>query len=54
FLAYGGKPHWGKVNYLNGEQMAALHPRWQDWWRVRDAIDPQGTFLNAYLESLRG
>ena len=54
FLAYGGKPHWGKVNYLDGEQMAALHPRWQDWWRVRDAIDPQGTFLNAYLESLRG
>ncbi len=53
FLAHGGKPHWGKVNYLNGQQMADLHPRWSDWWRVRDSIDPTGTFLNPYMHSIR-
>ncbi len=53
FLAHGGKPHWGKVNYLNAEQMADLHPRWRDWWRVRDNADPSGTFLNPYMHSIR-
>ncbi len=53
FLAHDGRPHWGKVNYLNGKQLAAAHPRWQDWWRVRDNVDPNGTFLNDYLQSIR-
>ena len=53
FLAHGGKPHWGKVNYLDGQQMADLHPRWSDWWRVRDSVDPTSTFLNPYLHSIR-
>ncbi|MDG1124621.1 MAG: D-arabinono-1,4-lactone oxidase [Pseudomonadales bacterium] len=53
FLAHGGKPHWGKVNYLNDQQMADLHPRWSDWWRVRDSVDPTGTFLNPYMHSIR-
>lgn len=52
FLAHQGLPHWGKVNYLSGRQLANGHKRWQDWWRVRDAVDPQGTFLNAYLKNL--
>jgi FAD/FMN-containing dehydrogenase len=53
FLSYGGKPHWGKANYLSGQSMAQIHERWQDWWRVRDAVDPKGTFLNPYLQSIR-
>jgi len=52
FLDFDGKPHWGKVNYLDRDQLAAKHPRWDDWWRVRDQVDPQGTFLNDYLQSL--
>ena len=23
FLEYGGKPHWGKVSHVDGEQLAA-------------------------------
>ncbi|MEM7078869.1 MAG: D-arabinono-1,4-lactone oxidase [Pseudomonadota bacterium] len=53
FLHYEGRPHWGKVNYLNAQQLADLHPHWADWWRVRDAVDPNGTFLNQYLRDLR-
>ncbi|MED5347201.1 MAG: D-arabinono-1,4-lactone oxidase [Pseudomonadota bacterium] len=53
FLEYGGKPHWGKVSYVDGEQLAAMHPRWDDWWRVRDRVDPKGVFLNPYLHSIR-
>ncbi len=53
FLAHDGRPHWGKVHYLDGGTLARIHPRWAEWWRVRDAWDPKDTFLNAYLTSLR-
>lgn len=53
FLDFGGLPHWGKVNYLSGEQLAERHTRWADWWRVRDEVDPGGTFLNSYLTNIR-
>ena len=53
FLSFQGRPHWGKVNYLNAAQMAQRHPRWQEWWQVRDGLDPHGTFLNEYLRGLQ-
>jgi hypothetical protein len=48
-----GRPHWAKVNYLDGAELATIHPRWDDWWRVRDAADPDDLFLNDYLASIR-
>jgi FAD/FMN-containing dehydrogenase len=53
FAAHDGRPHWGKVHYRGGAELAALYPRWGDWWRVRDRFDPSGRFLGPYLESLR-
>jgi FAD/FMN-containing dehydrogenase len=53
FRAYDGRPHWGKVNYLGGDELAHIHPRWDDWWSVRDTVDPDGIFLNDYLQSIR-
>jgi FAD/FMN-containing dehydrogenase len=53
FLAHDGRPHWGKVHYLDGDRLAERHPRWEQWWRVRDAVDPAGVFLNGYLRSFR-
>ncbi len=53
FLSYGGRPHWGKVNYLDSAKMAAIHPQWENWWSVRDRYDPDDVFLNDYLKGLR-
>jgi len=53
FREYGGRPHWGKVHFQNGEELAAVHPRWADWWRVRDLWDPDGRFLNDHLAAWR-
>lgn len=53
FRAHDGRPHWGKVNYLDGAELATIHPRWSDWWTVRDRVDPLGTFLNEYLMAIR-
>ncbi|MDG2049709.1 MAG: D-arabinono-1,4-lactone oxidase [Myxococcota bacterium] len=53
FRDYGGRPHWGKVHFCNAEELASAHPRWNDWWRVRDRWDPTGRFLNDLLATWR-
>jgi FAD/FMN-containing dehydrogenase len=53
FRRYGGRPHWGKVHEFTGADLAATHPRWAEWWVVRDRIDPGGVFLNDVLASWR-
>lgn len=53
FRSFEGKPHWGKVNYLDGSALGSVHQRWSDWWRVRDEHDPGGVFLNEYLSAIR-
>jgi len=53
FRQFSGRPHWGKIHHRAGQDLASLHPRWNDWWRVRDQWDPEQRFLNAHLEALR-
>ncbi len=52
FRSFDGRPHWGKVNYLSAHDFAAIYPNWQQWWKVRNEIDPTGVFLNEYLRGL--
>jgi FAD/FMN-containing dehydrogenase len=53
FRSFDGRPHWGKVHYLEPDVLASIHPRWQDWWQARDQADPDGLFLNDYLAAWR-
>lgn len=53
FRRYDGRPHWGKQHYQTGQELAALYPRYGDWWRVRDEHDPDRIFVTDYLSSLR-
>jgi FAD/FMN-containing dehydrogenase len=46
FRAHDGRPHWGKVSYLDADTRQQIHPRSEDWWRERDRVDPDGLFLN--------
>ncbi|WP_426566280.1 D-arabinono-1,4-lactone oxidase [Angustibacter sp. McL0619] len=48
--SYEGRPHWGKMHSLDGEQLAELYPRFGDAMAVRDRVDPARLFGNAYLE----
>lgn len=52
FKRYSGRPHWGKMHTQTTESLAALYPHWEDFRRVRTALDPQGVFLNEYLRAL--
>lgn len=54
FLAHGGRPHWGKLHSLEDKDLAVLYPRWGDFLKLRQALDPKGRFLNPYLRKLFG
>ncbi|MEM7341322.1 MAG: D-arabinono-1,4-lactone oxidase [Actinomycetota bacterium] len=53
FRSFDGRPHWGKINYLDADTLASMYPRWEEWWAVRDRVDPTGVFCNNYLQSIR-
>lgn len=50
--SHGGRPHWGKWHRLTARELRDLYPRWDDFARMRDALDPDGTFLNPHLRAL--
>src|SRR5690242_5061227 len=52
YQPYGGRPHWGKMHTLDAATLATRYPRWDDFRRVRAALDPNGVFLNDYLRRL--
>ena len=54
YQPYGGRPHWGKMHTLDAVTLATRYPRWDDFRRVRAALDPNGVFLNDYLRRLLG
>jgi FAD-linked oxidoreductase len=54
YQRYEGRPHWGKMHTLEVAALASRYPRWQDFQRIRQQVDPQGVFLNDYLSRLFG
>ncbi|KAI5477448.1 hypothetical protein MNV49_006360 [Pseudohyphozyma bogoriensis] len=47
-LSHGGRPHWAKSHSVSRVQLADLYPRFFDFLRVRERVDPQGVLLNPY------
>jgi len=52
FKKYGGRPHWGKINTMNGQELSKHYKHWNDFKEVRQTLDPQGKFLNPYLKGI--
>ncbi|MEV4637880.1 D-arabinono-1,4-lactone oxidase [Actinoplanes sp. NPDC049548] len=50
----GGRPHWGKLHYRDAESLRRAYPRFDDFLAVRERLDPQRVFANAYLERVLG
>jgi L-gulono-1,4-lactone dehydrogenase len=51
---FGGRPHWGKMHTQDAESLATVYPRFDDFRRVRDTLDPERVFANAYLTRVLG
>lgn len=50
--AEGGRPHWGKYFDEALYDWRALYPQWDAFRDVRDAMDPDRRFTNAFTSSL--
>ncbi|GAA1266818.1 D-arabinono-1,4-lactone oxidase [Saccharothrix xinjiangensis] len=52
--AAGGRPHWGKLHSLTADALRERYPRFDDFRRVRDRLDPTGKFGNDHLLRVLG
>ncbi|MBD0744577.1 D-arabinono-1,4-lactone oxidase [Streptomyces sp. CBMA152] len=52
--AHGGRPHWGKVHTQDAEYFAEAYPRFGEFTALRDRLDPERRFANAYLRRVLG
>jgi FAD-linked oxidoreductase len=52
--SYGGRPHWGKRHFQTAATLAPRYPRWAEFQRARDELDPSRTFTNEYAERVLG
>ena len=51
---YDGRPHWGKMHFRAAEDLRPAYPRFDDFLRVRDELDPDRRFANRYLDRVLG
>ncbi|KAJ3519214.1 hypothetical protein NM688_g9333 [Phlebia brevispora] len=47
---HSGRPHWAKAHHLRPNDLRALYPRFDDFVRVLQDVDPNGLFRNPYVE----
>ncbi|KAI8829318.1 hypothetical protein BC829DRAFT_424015 [Chytridium lagenaria] len=45
-----GRPHWAKAYSLTNTDLAAVYPRFNDFRRLREQMDPDGLFINDYIQ----
>lgn len=49
---YDGRPHWGKLHTLTADTLRSRYPHFDDFLAVRNRLDPQRTFANAYTRQI--
>jgi len=49
-----GRPHWGKLHWLGAADVRKRYPELDAFLAVRDRLDPEGRFANAYLDRVLG
>ncbi|GAA5966192.1 hypothetical protein JCM3765_006081 [Sporobolomyces pararoseus] len=46
---HGGRPHWAKTHTLTPSILEQTYPRFRDFMKVRERVDPQGVLVNGYV-----
>ncbi len=49
-----GRPHWGKMHTRDADYLRGVYPRFGDFVALRDKLDPDRRFGNAYLRQVLG
>jgi L-gulono-1,4-lactone dehydrogenase len=50
----GGRPHWGKRHFQTAATLRERYPDWDRFQAVRNRVDPEGRFANAYTDRVLG
>jgi xylitol oxidase len=53
-LPLGARPHWGKCFVATADKLEPLYPRLGDFRALRNRVDPDRTFGNAFLDRVVG
>ncbi len=53
-LPLGARPHWGKVFVTGHAGLREAYPRLGDFAQLRDRLDPDRTFGNAFMDRVLG
>jgi xylitol oxidase len=48
---YAARPHWGKVFSTDPAVVRSLYPQWEHARALRDRVDPDGVFANAFTDT---
>ncbi len=51
---HDGRPHWGKLHTRSAADLAPAYPRWAEFQALRERLDPDRVFHNAYLRRVLG
>jgi FAD-linked oxidoreductase len=51
---FDGRPHWGKLHFQTADTLRERYPEWRSFAELRDRLDPERTFRNAYLDRVLG
>ncbi|MBP5942116.1 D-arabinono-1,4-lactone oxidase [Streptomyces acidiscabies] len=54
FIAHDGRPHWGKLHTRDANYFAEVYPRFAEFTALRDRLDPDRRFTNAYVRRILG
>ena len=52
--AVDGRPHWGKMHTRDADYLRGVYPKFGDFAALRDKLDPERRFANAYLRQVLG
>jgi FAD-linked oxidoreductase len=52
--AAGGRPHWGKMHTRSADDLHSAYPKLGEFVALRDKLDPERRFGNAYLTQVLG
>jgi len=52
--AVGGRPHWGKMHTRSADYLRQAYPMHEDFVALRNELDPERRFGNAYLTQVLG
>jgi FAD-linked oxidoreductase len=53
-VAHQGRPHWGKLHTRDAAYLAETYPHFADFTALRNKVDPDRRFGNAYLRRVLG